>query len=69
MNDDFKVMVIGAHPDDCDIISGCTTVQLLRDAFTTPREIRPDIVVDATPYIDRWYGREPTAEDLKWFES
>mgnify|MGYP003295683120 CR=1 FL=1 len=112
-------------------------VLLLRDIFTTPREIRPDVVVDATPYVDRWcdaiahhvsqfvewlpfdrgiegdvpdwndvparraflmkywgdarkgfdakrfgaktpyvevfeisqYGREPTAEDLKWFES
>lgn len=112
-------------------------VLLLRDAFTTPREIRPDVVVDATPYVDRWcdaiashvsqfrewlpydrgiegevpdwddvparraflmkywgdarkgfdakrfgakfplvevfeisqYGRAPTAEDLKWFES
>ena len=28
MNGEFKVMVIGAHPDDCDITSGCTTLRL-----------------------------------------
>ena len=58
---------IGTLVKDCGYMLGCPhwipghkalrrrpVIMLMSDRFTVPREIRPDVLVDADPYIDKW---------------
>lgn len=58
---------VGMHVKDCGYMLGCPhwiegskalrrrpLILLMRDDFTVPRVMRPDILVDADPYIGTW---------------
>ena len=58
---------VGMHVKDCGYMLGCPhwiegskalrrrpLILLMRDNFTVPRTLRPDILVDCDPYIDKW---------------
>ncbi len=58
---------VGKHVMDAGYMLGCPhwiagkkalrrrpLIILMSDAFTTPREMRPDILVNADPYMDKW---------------
>ena len=58
---------VGMHVKDCGYMLGCPhwiegskalrrrpLILLMRDDFTVPRVMRPDILVDADPFIDKW---------------
>ena len=58
---------IGTLVKDCGYMLGCPhwipghkalrrrpLILLMSDRFTVPREMRPDILVDADPYVDKW---------------
>ena len=58
---------IGTLVKDCGYMLGCPhwipghkalrrrpLILLMSDRFTVPREIRPDILVNADPYVDKW---------------
>ena len=59
--------MVGMHVKDCGYMLGCPhwiegskalrrrpLILLMRDNFTVPRTLRPDILVDCDPYIDKW---------------
>ena len=58
---------VGMHVKDCGYMLGCPhwiegskalrrrpLIILMRDDFTVPRVMRPDIVIDCDPYIEKW---------------
>ena len=58
---------VGTLVKDCGYMLGCPhwiegskalrrrpLILLMRDDFTVPREIRPDILIDCDPYIEKW---------------
>ena len=58
---------VGMHVKDCGYMLGCPhwikgskalrrrpLILLMGDPFTVPREIRPDILIDCGPYMERW---------------
>ena len=58
---------VGMHVKDCGYMLGCPhwikgskalrrrpLILLMRDDFTVPRTIRPDILVDCDPFIEKW---------------
>ena len=58
---------VGMHVKDCGYMLGCPhwiegskalrrrpLILLMNDFFTVPRTLRPDILVDCTPYIEKW---------------
>ena len=58
---------IGTLVKDCGYMLGCPhwipghkalrrrpLILLMSDRFTVPREMRPDILVDADPFVDKW---------------
>ena len=58
---------VGMHVKDCGYMLGCPhwiggskalrrrpLILLMNDFFTVPRKLRPDIVVNCDPYIEKW---------------
>ena len=58
---------VGMHVKDCGYMLGCPhwikdskalrrrpLILLMADFFTVPREMKPDILIDAGPYLDKW---------------
>ena len=58
---------VGMHVKDCGYMLGCPhwikgskalrrrpLILLMRDDFTVPRVMKPDILVDCDPFIDKW---------------
>ena len=58
---------VGMHVKDCGYMLGCPhwiegskalrrrpLILLMRDDFTVPRTMRPDILVDCDPFIEKW---------------
>ncbi len=58
---------VGMHVKDCGYMLGCPhwiegskalrrrpLILLMGDPFTVPREIRPDILIDCDPYMEKW---------------
>ena len=58
---------VGMHVKDCGYMLGCPhwiegskalrrrpLILLMNDFFTVPRTLRPDIVIDCEPYIEKW---------------
>ena len=58
---------VGMHVKDCGYMLGCPhwikggkalrrrpLILLMGDPFTVPREVRPDILIDCDPYMEKW---------------